>query len=54
MLPNRRVEFRVWYKSVFGGSLLEVATTDEALEKIRKRLSERGIKYKVQRYYLIN
>jgi hypothetical protein len=53
MLPNRRVDFRVWYKSVSGGSLLEVATSEAALEKIRERLRRRGIAHKVQRYYYV-
>lgn len=49
----RRVEYRVWYKSPSGGSLLEIANDDVAFQKIRDRLSRQQIVHRVSRYYFV-
>lgn len=48
---QRTVEFKVWYNSPHGGSLLEIATSDQALTKIRQRLTARGVRPRITRYY---
>jgi hypothetical protein len=53
MQSTRLVEFRVWYKSPTGGSLLEIATNDDALKLIKSRLKQQGVKFRIQGYYLV-
>jgi len=54
MSHYRSVEFRVWYKSPHGGSLLEIAKSDDALRDIRSRLDRLSVRYRIQRYYRLN
>lgn len=54
MLQNRTIEFWVWYPGRHGGHFKEVATTEDAKERIVQRLRRRGIRVRVQKYYRVN
>lgn len=50
----RSVEYRIWYKSDNGGSLLEIAKDEDRFRQIRDRLDRRGVKYRASRYYYVS
>jgi hypothetical protein len=49
----RSVEYRIWYRSPHGGSMLEIARDEATYRGIRDRLGRQSIAYRVSRYYFI-